>query len=544
MPEHQALQLQVLIVDDQRPFQLMLKGILHGIGYRFIDFAQNGEQALSRCQQQQYDLLFIDYNLGAGKNGRQLLEDLRQQKLLHASAICMLVTGENTLPMVLSAIEQEPDDYLMKPFSLSVLRSRLQRLQHKKQQLLPVFQSLQNDDLSAQIAAAQAALSQYPRYDTFLRRLLVQCYLQNNAPSAAGELLQGPLAERRPAWALLLQAKVALQLGQYDDGLQLCQEALTQNKFLLEAYDLSSLCYQQLAQPEQAVAVLTQALDLSPFHSNRLEHMFRLTCQLGLWPEAIQTARQLYENTRRAGSNDPTPLLNYIRSLLSAAAVTTEAQLKNRWQQESVLALQRAHRDEHLLRKLNFNLFEIICQARLDSNDGRLHQAHKQLNKLTALSTTDVALQADLLLLLNQLGEFEAAALLEQQIAGTLSEPVQTLLDAQHRQLDHIRQAFHQFSAQAAQACRLQQGQQAVALYEQALQLAPLNINTQLNLCQALLLAVQSSDKEHRLALVRKLTQHLQQISHQTLQPAQQERLVLLQTEFAECKSTLKLPAS
>jgi len=542
MPEHNELQLQILIVDDQRPFQLMLKGILYGIGYRFIDFAQSGEQALSRCQQQRYDLLFVDYNLGAGKNGRQLLEDLHQQKLLHATAICMLVTGENTLPMVLSAIEQEPDDYLMKPFSLSVLRNRLQRLQQKKQTLLPVFQTLLADDLPALIDAASNLLAKQPRYDTFLRRVLVQSYLQTEQTDEASQLLQEPLAQRRPAWALLLQAKIALQTGQSNDSLQLCQEALSQNKFLLEAYDLSSQCYLALNQPDEAVAVLAQALEFSPFHSNRLEQMFRLTCQLGLWPEAIQSAKQLYENTRKAGSNDPTPLLNYIRSLLSAAASTAEPQLKNRWQQESVLALQRARRDEHLLRKLDFGLFEAICQARLDSNDGRLHQAHKQLYKMAAIETTDGLLQADVVLLLNQLGEFEAAESLEQQMGAALSPPVQTLLDAQHRQLDHIRQAFHQFSAQAADAFRQQQAAEAVALYEQALQLAPMNINTQLNLCQALLLAQQTGDKEQHAVHIRKLTQQLAQISNQPLQLAQQERLDLLQKEFEAVKQ--KLPSS
>lgn len=35
----------ILIVDDQRPFQLMMKGILHSLGYRSIDVAHHGELA-------------------------------------------------------------------------------------------------------------------------------------------------------------------------------------------------------------------------------------------------------------------------------------------------------------------------------------------------------------------------------------------------------------------------------------------------------------------------------------------------------------------
>jgi tetratricopeptide (TPR) repeat protein len=51
----------------------------------------------------------------------------------------MLVTGENTVSMVISAVELEPDDYLMKPFSQSVLRTRLQRIQQKKQCFYAVY---------------------------------------------------------------------------------------------------------------------------------------------------------------------------------------------------------------------------------------------------------------------------------------------------------------------------------------------------------------------------------------------------------------------
>ncbi|TXH93929.1 MAG: response regulator, partial [Rheinheimera sp.] len=59
--------IQVLVVDDQRPFQVMLKGILKSLGLVSIQFASSGEQALSRCGQTEFDLLFVDYNLGAGK---------------------------------------------------------------------------------------------------------------------------------------------------------------------------------------------------------------------------------------------------------------------------------------------------------------------------------------------------------------------------------------------------------------------------------------------------------------------------------------------
>ena len=61
---------RVLIVDDQRAFQLMFKGILYSMGATNVAFAPTGEQALAKCSTVSYDILFVDYHLGIGKNGK------------------------------------------------------------------------------------------------------------------------------------------------------------------------------------------------------------------------------------------------------------------------------------------------------------------------------------------------------------------------------------------------------------------------------------------------------------------------------------------
>ncbi|HSG53180.1 MAG TPA: response regulator, partial [Rheinheimera sp.] len=150
---------RVLIVDDQRAFQLMFKGILYTMGATNVAFAPTGEQALAKCSTANYDILFVDYHLGVGKNGKQLLEDLREKKLLAPHSIFMLVTGENTVPMVMSAVELEPDDYLVKPFSQNVLRSRIQRLQRKKSHLSELYQALYDEQSEQVIALCQAEIA-------------------------------------------------------------------------------------------------------------------------------------------------------------------------------------------------------------------------------------------------------------------------------------------------------------------------------------------------------------------------------------------------
>ncbi len=526
----------ILIVDDQRPFQLMLKGILHSLGYRHIDFAHHGELALQRCQQQRYQIIFIDYNLGTGKNGRQLLDDLRQFGLLDPDAICMLVTGENTVPMVISAVELEPDDYLMKPFSQSVLRMRLQRIQQKKQQLLPLYQAMSMKDWPTAEVQARFLLTQAPRYAPYLRRILVQALLHTRQIDAARTELSPLLAERRPPWALLQLARIELESGQHPRCQQLCEEALAGNKYLVEAYDLQSENLARSGDPDHARQLLKKALEISPFQLQRLEQFFQLSVATDQQEDWLAAARQMYELTRRAGSNDPRQLLNYVRCLLNAACASTDPGNKNRLQQESLLLIHRARRDEHLLRKIDYEMFEKVCMARLDAADGRQLQARRSCLDLVTQYVDGSPLAADLAMLCDQVNEYELSEQLQAQLLFGTDSIAERLWQQQQQQIAPQRLAFSQFSRQGLSCYQSADYAGATQNYEQALQLAPLHSSTQLNLLQSLLQYI-STEPKPTPGLAAKPLELLRRIRQQALSAEHQERLQQLQEQFDALKA-------
>lgn len=460
----------------------MMKGILHSLGYRTIDFAHHGELALQRCQQQRYQIVFIDYNLGTGKNGRQLLKDLRQFGLLDADSICMLVTGENTVPMVISAVELEPDDYLMKPFSQSVLRSRLQRIQQKKHCLYGVYQAMIMQDWLTVEVQARHLLEQYPRYAPYLRRIQVQAMLHTGKFDAAKTELAPILSQRRPHWALLQQARLEMESDQHQRCQALCEEALSTNKYLVEAYDLQSENLMRGGDPDQARQLLKKALEISPYQLQRLQQFFQLSLRTGRQNDMLQAERQMYELTRRAGSNDPKQLLNYVRCLLNAVSASTEASQKNRLQQESLLIMHRAHRDEHLLRKMDYECFERLCMARLDADPIALSLWYQQ-------------------------------------------------------QIEPQRLAFRQFSRQGLRCYEEADFVGAAKYYEQALLWATHNSSTQLNLLQSVLQCI-----SHNMPTVSVTpAEIIRRIQLQPLIGAQQERLQMLQRQYGDLTASSKL---
>lgn len=534
--------LAVLVVDDQRPFQVMLKGILTSLGLLQVQFANSGEQAMSRCNKTEFDLLFVDYNLGAGKNGRQLLQDLRERQLLKPSSIFIIVTGENTVTMVMSAVELEPDDYLIKPFSQSLLKNRLLKLQQKKQELAELYQALYVQDNELIIQCCQQHISQQGRYEQFCRRVLAERWLLLREDEALEQLLTNSLAQRRPSWALLLFARFRLLQHNYPSCQQLCQEVIDTNRLCAQAYDILSQCQLAQQQTEEAFISVQQALAIAPFHLPRQYLLMDVARQAGRVADMVQASKQIFELTRRTNQQDVTHLLNYIRTLLDAIEQTEDPGKRNRLQQETMLALHRHQKDEQLLKDMDFSRFEQICLARIEAMDGRYQQIKKMLSPFQQEIRAEDAELADLVMLLFRIGEFEQAeTLLAQLPEHEKSDPVLSpmLLQQQHK--------YQQLSAQLTYLNKngiqlYQEGkyQEAITVFEQALQLAPSNSGATLNLIQALLQVLITQQKNKSLLLYQRCRQLFKAIEPSILPQQHQQRYVELQQQYQQIRLELK----
>lgn len=481
--------LRVLIVDDQRSFQLMFKGILYSMGATNVAFAPTGEQALAKCINMDYDVLFVDYHLGTGKNGKQLLEDLREKKLLKPSSIFMIVTGENTVPMVMSAVELEPDDYLIKPFSQRVLRSRIQKIQHKKDKLKALYQALYDEQGDTIIELCQHEISAEGRYQQFCKRVLAETFIKHQQLDAAQQVLSQNLEQHRSGWALVLQAQIYFEQGQFEQCLALCEEALETNRYFAEAFDLKAKAYMALAQPDEALQCILSAAEIAPHSIKRQYLMMEIARKVHDMPRQVQASKQLYEITRRSLKQDVIHLQNYIRTVIEAAMESEEPQQKNRYQQETMIALQRARLDESMIKDIDFDLFEVLCQARLESLSGQQFQAKRTFATVADLLHGQEHSLADAVLLLNQIGEYEEADSLRQKMSKeTLDNPVlDAILQRQTETTVSRKEYFAQYNKEGIRLYKAGQFTEAAKQFEQALELAPMNTGAALNYIQSLL---------------------------------------------------------
>jgi two-component system cell cycle response regulator len=128
--EDQGLNLPcILIVEDNRVDAKLLQRYLHGEPYQ-IKLAADGEEAISRAQQERIDVILLDLLL-PGKNGFEVCSTLKEMEQTQNIQI-VAITGLDDLHSKLKGIELGVDDYLNKPVNMHVLRTRIKSLVKKK----------------------------------------------------------------------------------------------------------------------------------------------------------------------------------------------------------------------------------------------------------------------------------------------------------------------------------------------------------------------------------------------------------------------------
>jgi two-component system chemotaxis response regulator CheY len=121
-----AAALKVLVVDDQNSVRQMTRITLEQIGVRHIHEAENGVQAIDTASSQPLDLIISDYNMPE-MDGLGLLRAVRGHPAARRVPF-ILLTGRGDRELVVKAAQAGANNYLVKPFTADILRSKIEQV--------------------------------------------------------------------------------------------------------------------------------------------------------------------------------------------------------------------------------------------------------------------------------------------------------------------------------------------------------------------------------------------------------------------------------
>lgn len=256
--------MHALIIDDFENFRGTLYKMLMDLGIGNVDSAATGEEALRFCKSRAYDLILCDNNLGKGKSGQQVLEELRSTQNHCSDSLFILVSAESSKSIIMAAYDYEPDAYLAKPITPKALDQRLSRLIEQRVELKAVLAAQKAGDSAGAINACKELIAKGSRYTNSCQKILAQLYLDNREINKAEEIYRAVLDVRELEWAQLGMVKTKLAQDDLLGAQQWLENLLQSNPLCMKAYDLQAEVFKQQNDLDGLQNILQKATELSP----------------------------------------------------------------------------------------------------------------------------------------------------------------------------------------------------------------------------------------------------------------------------------------
>ena len=163
---------RILVVEDDLSIQALLHDFIQEAGHSVI-LASDGVEALAKYSEQDFDLVLLDIMLPK-IDGYGVCEVIRQKSDVPIIMLTALDGEENQI----RGLDLQADDYITKPFSMSVLLRKIAAVLRRSSKLKCIPQTMSYRNLKLDLAGYKAyaggeGIDLTPREFEILRELLV-----------------------------------------------------------------------------------------------------------------------------------------------------------------------------------------------------------------------------------------------------------------------------------------------------------------------------------------------------------------------------------
>jgi len=107
----------ILVVDDEKNIRTTLSTFLSSLNFK-VDMASNGEEALIKLKEKEYNLVLLDIKMH-GLTGMQVLKEMRNSGIKTST---IMMTAYGTIENAVESMKLGAVDFISKPFTLEVLK--------------------------------------------------------------------------------------------------------------------------------------------------------------------------------------------------------------------------------------------------------------------------------------------------------------------------------------------------------------------------------------------------------------------------------------
>ena len=153
--------LKILIIEDEKGLRESIEEYFTEAG-NICEIAGDYETGLTKINLYRYDCILLDITLPGG-NGINILKNLKENN--HSDGV-LIISAKNSLDDRLQGLDLGADDYLVKPFHLSELKSRVTAIIRRKSfngSNILLFNEIKIDLLSKEVKVGKRKIKLTPK---------------------------------------------------------------------------------------------------------------------------------------------------------------------------------------------------------------------------------------------------------------------------------------------------------------------------------------------------------------------------------------------
>lgn len=368
-----------LVIDDFPEIRGSLTRILKTFGAQTVDTGADGDEAVRLCNRKTYDIVICDYNLGVGKDGQQVLEEVRYLRILLMTSLFVMLTGESSREMVLGALECQPDDYITKPYTEASLRTRLNRAVVRHEALLPIKRCISDSHYQKALDICDEMISKGSRYASDCIKMKGQLlFLLAKYPETVA-LYKSILSKKPIVWARLGLAKTLIEMGKLDEAEDTLEAIIKEDNRYIEAHDLlSDICTARRdnLSAQKAIEKASQVSPKSVHRHRKLAELADLSGDDELSMKSHLHAIKWGSNSCYESSQD---YFNYVRKVADVVRNKEKSSQGNAMVKQAKTYLERARKKYPGVPEVEAQTR--MVEAQLFQSQGKMKEAHEACEK-------------------------------------------------------------------------------------------------------------------------------------------------------------------
>jgi DNA-binding response OmpR family regulator len=376
MPTKIFSKAKILIVEEQPLAQSYMKQSLERLGFRQLRFAEHANSAKEQCLNEQFDLIVCSFNLSKQQDGYQLYEELRVKQLIKNSTGFIFISAETSGSLVHSVLELQPDDFLVKPFTVQELKLRIDRILKRKFDLKTIYTLIDDGNDSKAIKSIELTLNKKNNsYSPILLRLKGDALLRLKRNEEAKTFFKSVLDIQKFAWAKVGLVEALIANNEHILAQRMLKTMLEHQDTRLVALDLLGRLEIKLNQFELAQDFLSQAVNIAPRNISRQKSLSNVSLMNHDYEKSYLTQKDIATYAKHSIHDHPDIYLNAARAGIDFALTTDQTD-----------QIQRISRQTNqYINDLKKQFPNNTTQAQIDVLNARLHylkDEHQKAKKL------------------------------------------------------------------------------------------------------------------------------------------------------------------